>query len=276
MKKALFFPLAAAVLLLATSCASLAKYPGVGRVRRFTVSSPDLPAGFDGMRVAFASDFHYASKYKEKHLRNTVRALQAEAPDLLLLGGDYQEGCEYVEPLFEALAQVNAPMGTYAVLGNNDYERCTDLIRNSMTRHGIRLLEHERDTLRRGDEEIILCGVRNPFDLKRNGISPTAPLRDEDFVILLTHTPDYAEDTDITHTDLALAGHTHGGQVTLFGWIVPFPGSKYGRRFLTGLNHNSQGIPVITTNGLGTSRKAIRTGARSEVVIVTLKREQSF
>lgn len=272
MKKRQFFPLLAAFLLLFSSCASLSRYPGVGRVREYTVSSADLPAAFDGFRIGFASDFHYTSKYKHRHLLNTVRALQAQSPDVLLLGGDYQEGCGYVAPLFEALAGVKTPYGTYAVLGNNDYERCTDDIRHIMQQHGIRLLEHSLDTLRRNGESLIIAGVRNPFDLKHNGLSPTAPLREEDFVILLTHTPDYVEDADISHTDLALAGHTHGGQVTLFGWIVPQTGSKYGKRFLTGLNHNSLGIPVITTNGLGTSRMKLRTGARSEIVIITLKR----
>ncbi len=271
MKKKLFLPLMTAILTL-SSCASLSRYPGVGRIRQYTICSNDLPAAFDGFRIGFASDFHYASKYKERHLLNTVRAMQAQSPDVLLLGGDYQEGCEYVAPLFAALAGVNPPYGTYAVLGNNDYERCTDEIRKAMQLHGIRLLEHTLDTLRREGAQIILCGTADPFDLKRNGHSPTAGLKEEDFVILLTHTPDYAEDADISHTDLALAGHTHGGQVTLFGWIVPQTGSKYGKRFLTGLNYNSLGIPIITTNGLGTSRIKLRTGARSEIVIITLRR----
>lgn len=260
------------VLLTLSSCASLSRYPGVGRIRRYTISSPQVPATFDGFRIAFASDFHLESKYKQRHLLNTVRALQDEHPDVLLLGGDYQEGCQYVEPLFSALGEVKPPFGTYAVLGNNDYERCTDEIRQSMKTNGIHLLEHTLDTLSRNGEHIILAGVANGFDLKRYPTSPTAQLREEDYVVMITHTPDYTEDADIAHTDLALAGHTHGGQVTLFGWIVPETGSKYGRRFLSGLNHNSQGIPVITSNGLGTSRKNIRTGARSDVVIVTLKR----
>ncbi|MBQ8361227.1 MAG: metallophosphoesterase [Bacteroidaceae bacterium] len=271
MKKKQFLPLLAVILTL-SSCASLSRYPGVGRIKEYTVCSSQLPAAFDGFRIGFASDFHYESKYKERHLKNTVRALQAQSPDILLLGGDYQEGCEYVVPLFAALADVKTPYGTYAVLGNNDYERCTDKIRKAMLQQDIRLLEHTGDTLWHNGEYIILCGTANPFDLRKNGLSPTAGLKEKDFVILLTHTPDYTEDADISHTDLALAGHTHGGQVTLFGWIVPKTGSKYGKRFLTGLNYNSQGIPVITTNGLGTSRLKMRTGARSEVVIVTLRR----
>lgn len=274
MRNICFFTLLMAIFVL-SSCASLSRYPGVGRIRRYTIGHPQVPAAFDGFRIAFASDFHLESKYKYRHLQNTVRALQDEQPDLLLLGGDYQEGCEYVAPLFAALGQVTPPYGTYAVLGNNDYERCTQEIRRAMKENGINLLEHELDTLTRDGQHLILAGVANGFDLKRYATSPTARLKEEDYVILITHTPDYTEDTDITHTDLALAGHTHGGQVTLFGLIVPETGSKYGRRFLTGLNYNTRGIPVITSNGLGTSRKNIRTGARSDVMVVTLKRAET-
>jgi predicted MPP superfamily phosphohydrolase len=274
MRNICFFTLLMAIFVL-SSCASLSRYPGVGRIRRYTIGHPQVPAAFDGFRIAFASDFHLESKYKYRHLQNTVRALQDERPDLLLLGGDYQEGCEYVAPLFAALGQDIPPYGAYAVLGNNDYERCTQEIRRAMKENGIRLLEHELDTLTRDGQNLILAGVANGFDLKRYATSPTARLKEEDYVILITHTPDYTEDTDITHTDLALAGHTHGGQVTLLGLIVPETGSKYGRRFLTGLNYNTRGIPVITSNGLGTSRKNIRTGARSDVVVVTLKRTET-
>lgn len=274
MRNICFFTLLTAIFVL-SSCASLSRYPGVGRIRRYTIGHPQVPAAFDGFRIAFASDFHLESKYKYRHLQNTVRALQDERPDLLLLGGDYQEGCEYVAPFFAALGQVTPPYGAYAVLGNNDYERCTNEIRRAMKQNGINLLEHELDTLTRDGQNLILAGVANGFDLKRYATSPTARLKEEDYVILITHTPDYTEDSDITHTDLALAGHTHGGQVTLFGLIVPETGSKYGRRFLTGLNHNTRGIPVITSNGLGTSRKNIRTGARSDVMVVTLKKTET-
>ena len=59
------------------------------------------------------------------------------------MGGDYQEGCEYVEPLFAALARVKTPMGTFGVMGNNDYERCHDEIIRTMKHYGMRPLEHE-------------------------------------------------------------------------------------------------------------------------------------
>lgn len=259
--------------LLLSSCASLSKFPGVGRIKKYEFCSEQVPSAFDGFRIVFASDFHYKSKFKEKQLRNAVRAMNSLSPDVLLMGGDYQEGCEVVPELFAALAQVSAPYGKIGVLGNNDYERCTEEIAQAMQFYGMRLLEHQNDTLCKDGQQIIVSGVRNPFDLKQNGISPTRALSPDDLVILLTHTPDYAEDVDISNTDLVLAGHTHGGQVTFLGWIVPETGSKYGRRFLTGMSQNSKGIPVITTNGLGTSRKNIRFCAPSEIVLIVLRKK---
>jgi predicted MPP superfamily phosphohydrolase len=229
-----------------------------------------VPAAFDGFRIAFISDLHYKSLFKEKGLENLVRLLNAQQADVLLVGGDLHEGCEYVAPVVSALAAVKVPMGTYVVLGNNDYEACYADIVRQLKEHNIHLLEHRVDTLRRDGAEILIAGVRNPFDLQKNGVSPTLALSPDDFVILLTHTPDYAEDVAITNTDLVLAGHTHGGQVTLFGLYAPILPSHYGQRFRGGLKRNSQGIPMIITNGLGTSNKNIRMFAPSEVVVIEL------
>lgn len=191
-------------------------------------------------------------------------------PDVLLLGGDYQEGCEYVEELFSYLSKVYPAYGVYGVLGNNDYERCTDSIRRVMKRYNMQLLEHKVATIVKGKDSIFVCGIRDPFNLKKNGISPTLSLSPRHFVILLTHTPDYAEEVDVSNSDLVLAGHTHGGQIRLLKWIVPHTGSIYKKKFLTGKAMTHQGIPVITTNGLGTSRIKFRFGSPSEIVVVTL------
>lgn len=147
-----------------------------------TVMSPEA---FEGFRIAFISDLHYKSLLKEKGLNNLVDLLIAQKPDVLLMGGDYQEGCEYVEPLFAALARVKTPMGTFGVMGNNDYERCHDEIIRTMKHYGMRPLEHEVDTLRKDGQQIILAGVRNPFDLKQNGVSPTLALSPNDFSYLV-------------------------------------------------------------------------------------------
>lgn len=248
-----------------------ASYQEISRVRNYEFTHRDVPEAFEGFRIAFISDLHYKSLFKERGLESLVRLLNEQRPDVLLMGGDYQEGCQHVPELFAALARVKTPMGTYGVMGNNDYERCHDEIIREMNRYGMHALEHKVDTLSRGGEQILIAGVRNPFDLQNNGKSPTLGLSPKDFVILLVHTPDYVEDVSVANTDLALAGHTHGGQVVVFGFAPIIP-SHYGDRFLTGLKHNSAKIPLIVTNGLGTSNKDIRIGAPAEIVIITLHR----
>ena len=269
-----------------SSCTSL-RYAGVNRVRDYSISNPDIPEEFNGYRIAFASDFHLKSKFKERQLHGTVKALQALAPDILLLGGDYQEGCEYVAPLFTELGHIITPDGVYAVLGNNDYEQCTALIRAEMKRQGITLLEDTTATIHRGNGSITIWGANAyaghyPTAPKKEDVASNTKIRNlkseiinpSDFVILLTHTPDYVEDADISGVDLALAGHTHGGQVTFFGLYAPVTASKYGKRFRTGLRYNSQDIPVIISGGLGTSRRNIRFCAPTDIIIVTLQSKQ--
>lgn len=268
-----FGAVVAAMLLASCATASFSRHGAVGRVKRYELCSPQVPQAFDGFRLAFATDFHYESRFGRKRLQGLVAVLQGVEADVLLLGGDYRgrEGGD-MDELFEALGQVRTEFGTLAVMGNHERGEADSLVRKAMWEHGVRLIEHRVDTLRRGADRLLVAGVRNPFDLRRNGVSPTLALHDEDFVVLLTHTPDYVEDVPVTHTDLALAGHTHGGQVSLFRRWSLARFSKYGNRFLTGRRRNSEGIPVIVSNGIGTSRRDIRLFTPSEVVVVELRR----
>lgn len=248
-------------------------YSGIERVMNYDFTHNDIPKAFDGFRIAFISDLHYKSLFGQTSLRNLVRLLNEQKADVLLMGGDYQEGCEHVEPLFAALSRVKTPMGIYGVMGNNDYERCHDEIIHTMEHYGMHVLEHKVDTLRKDGQQILIAGVRNPFDVAKNGVSPTLALSPKDFVILLVHTPDYVEDVSIANTDLALAGHTHGGQVRVFG-KAPIQNSHYGMRFLTGLVYNSTQTPLIITNGIGTSQLPVRIGAPAEIIMITLHSTQ--
>ncbi|MBR5963699.1 MAG: metallophosphoesterase [Bacteroidaceae bacterium] len=251
------------------NCTSL-RYAGVSRIPTYKIYSSDVPASAEGYRMAFATDFHLPSLFRERQLRGTVRALKDIHPDVILLGGDYQEGCEYVVPLFEALSECMPRDGMYAVLGNNDYERCTDEIRSAMHRFGIHLLEYAVDTIRPG---IVILGA--PFCTHPPLVEPLVKsLADSLFCVFITHSPDIVESAAIlpSHVDLAIAGHTHGGQITFFYVIAPETGSRYGRRFLYGKNYTSRGVPVITSRGLGTSRMPIRFCAPTDITVVELHR----
>ena len=73
------------------SCAtaSFSKYKGVGRIKQYEIRSGQVPDSFDGFRIAFASDFHYESRFDAKRLKGAVHALQATDADILLLGGSF-------------------------------------------------------------------------------------------------------------------------------------------------------------------------------------------
>lgn len=245
-------------------------HKGIRRVVGYDLYSKDVPREFEGVSIAFLSDIHYKSRLDSVGLKSIKNILLELKPDVVLLGGDYQEGCEYVLPMVEDCTSWKAPLGMAGVMGNNDYERCTEEIRSCFESRGVRILEGENMAIRRGNSEIIVAGAKNTFKARESEKSPTLELSDSSFVILLTHTPDYAEDIDIKNTDIVLAGHTHGGQVTLFGAIAPINPSHYGRRFLRGVCMNSSGIPVIVSTGIGTSRKALRMFAPAEIIMLTL------
>ena len=251
------------------SCATLSPN-GVGRVKRYTVESDRLPAVFDGCRVAFVSDIHYPSLFNARRLERLVASLSDIHPDLLLLGGDYVTSDDSIKALFSALETVGARYGTYAVLGNHE-RRNGGLVASSMREHGIILLSDSIACVDAAGGELFIAGVRDSFSCDSVMLQRVDAIADDAFVILLAHTPDYAERSSV-EVDVVLSGHTHGGQVSLFGLYTPVRNSVYGRRFLSGRNVATSGTIVITTNGVGTSRKKVRFCVPSEVVLLTLKR----
>lgn len=244
-------------------------HKGIRRCERYDITSDKIDSNLDGLKIAFITDIHYASKFTEKTLLSLGRSLRELNADIILMGGDYQEGCEFVEPLFSEIMTAQ-PQRAFGVLGNNDYERCTDIIKESMKSNGITLLENTYEAIDINGGKIAIAGAYNTFASRETTPSPTLHQDSTIFTILITHTPDYVEDVDCKNTDLALAGHLHGGQVTLFRLYAPILPSHYGQRFRRGLKYNTSGIPMIISNGIGTSRKKIRFGAPAEIQLIVL------
>lgn len=269
MRRLLRTVLSAALLLLISSCATLSG-SGVGRVKHYVVESDRLPPSFDGATVAFLSDIHYPSKFTQKRLHKLVSRLCKLSPDALLFGGDYIPDEEYAQELFSSFSSVKTSYGKYGVLGNHDY-RLRDTITAAAARGGVHILTDDVVYLKTATDSIAIVGVYNSFNPSPAVQQLTASLSPSFFTIVVSHTPDFAQDTKV-RCDIVLAGHTHGGQVSLFGLYTPVTNSKYGTRFLRGLNYTGEGVPVITTNGVGTSRRKLRFCVPSEIVIITLKR----
>ena len=256
--------------LLFASCATLSPN-GVGRIKRYTIESERLPEEFDGFTFAFLSDIHYPSKFTRKCLAKAVRKLREEQPAMLLLGGDYVTADKYIDELFDSISSVRTDYGTFAVLGNHEYRRAGQ-IESAMKKCGICLLSDSTVTIMGDSHGILLSGVRNPFIVDENAFVLNVP--DSLFSILLSHTPDYAQDANVA-ADLVLSGHTHGGQVSILGLYAPVTNSRYGSRFLSGLNYTDSAVTVITTNGVGTSRRNVRFCVPSEILFIRLRHKDS-
>jgi predicted MPP superfamily phosphohydrolase len=93
----------------------------------------------------------------------------------------------------------------------------------------------------------------------------------QDFVILITHNPDYFPLVDKSKVDLVFSGHTHGGQVTFFGLWAPATHSDYGNKYRTGVITEDNST-LIVSNGLGTTILPVRFFARPQIIVVTLKK----
>lgn len=259
--------LLATVLLLTSSCATLSPN-GVGRIKRYTIESDRLPAAFDGCKVAFISDCHYPSLFTAKRLGRLVSSLSGMQPDILLLGGDYVSHNDSIDALFSALASVKPRYGTYAVLGNHERMNGEDVAR-SMQKHGIVLLSDSIVCIDSIGGLFSVAGVHDSFSNEPEMLQRIGSAWERGFVLLLAHTPDYAENSSVK-ADVVLSGHTHGGQVSLLGLYSPVKNTQYGNRFLHGMNMTSSGVPIITTSGVGTSRRKVRICVPSEIVMLYL------
>lgn len=245
---------------------------------QYTFESTDLPLVFDGVRVAFVSDIHRGPYYSQEHVGRLVDRVNALQTDLILLGGDYvYMGTGYESSCFSELEHLWAPLGCYAVLGNHDYGRpdSTDPGPESAIEAaaaaGIPMLVNKGIWLEKEGQRIRLGGVAD----YRAGTSDLSPVVEgtssHDFVLLISHHPDFSEQLPEDKVDLVLSGHTHGGQVTLLGMWAPDVPSDYGDKYRTGMVENDV-TTVIVSNGVGTSTfLPIRVYAPAQIVVVTLR-----
>jgi predicted MPP superfamily phosphohydrolase len=188
----------------------------------------------------------------------------AEAPDLVILGGDYVTWGDrrFVAPAAEALAPLSAPYGVFAVLGNHDDDRDMPA---ALTAKGFVVLRDARTRLALRGETLDLAGIR--FWTRRvadiahvlRGASPN--------VILLAHTPmRFAEATALA-VPLVLSGHTHGGQI-----VLPWVGAVAAREFpvVAGVARR-ESTTIFVSRGVGTVYVPVRLNCPPEVAILTLK-----
>jgi len=241
-------------------------------VRRVDFAHPKIPPAFDGTTVAFLADIH-CSRYfyfTRKKVRDLVEKVNRLKPDLILLGGDYVSGHRYIASSYAELKNLKAPLGVYGVLGNHDHWADAESSRREMKKSQIPLLENSAVWIKKGGAEIRLGGVGDWWEGTQDLKATMRNTKKNDFVLLLSHNPDYLETLPKEGPDLVLCGHTHGGQVTMFGLWAPCVSSRYGEKYRSGRKEIKSGTAFIS-NGIGTVVLPIRFFAPPEILLITLK-----
>jgi hypothetical protein len=204
-------------------------------------------------------------------MQRVTLATNGLRPDLVLLAGDYVARDPADAAVVAAgLADLRAPLGTFAVLGNHDYWGDEVRVSTLLERAGARLLRNSGLELDRGGDRVWLAGVE---DLRRG--QPNLPralvgARDSQTTILLVHNPMAAHEAERYGVALVLAGHTHGGQIQLplIGpLILPIRD-----RSLSGGQRRLGQTQVYVSRGIGLGTPPARLGARPEVPLLVLRR----
>lgn len=263
-------------------------------LKRIEVPLPALDRAFDGYTIGFVTDMHLGYYVPTELVALSAERLRAERCDLIALGGDYiwhpddekiwekrntdlrgVPRTEIPQVVFDQIADLYAalqtPDGVVAVLGNHDMWIAPQVCLRSFAARGVVVLENRAIELRRGEARLDLAGVADLWTgFPRFPDLP--PTGDQRARILLAHNPDYVAESlgrPDRPFDLALCGHTHGGQVRL-----PFGGVVFDniadKRFVSGLVQVSTQT-VYTSNGIGVVEIPIRVNCPPEVTVITLR-----
>ncbi len=244
--------------------------PYLIETKEITIESNQIPSEFDGKKIVFLTDIHYGTFFSKERLDNLVSQTNALNPDMIILGGDYvTNDPSSVGPVFSSLSKLKAPLGVYGVLGNNDPENISI---QTMQGAGITYLGNNAVWIGSNTSRIRVGGVGDMDTEVPNQLSTINEATPEDFVILVSHKPDYFPKVSRSKVDLMLSGHTHGGQVTFFGLWAPFINSKYGQEYVTGVKKSGNNTMIIS-NGIGTVWAPVRFFARPQIIVVNLKRK---
>ena len=262
------------------------------RVARYDLLPPNWPADFQ-LKIAVIADLHACDPWMSlARIETIVERTNALGADVIVLLGDYVAGHRHVTRFIPAtdwayvLAGLKAPLGVHAILGNHDWwdDRAlqrdgqgTPIARRALEAAGIPVYENDAQRLNKGGRPFWLAGLGDQLayvparrfrPLRRVGVDDLAAtlknVTDDAPVILLAHEPDVAVRVP-SRVALQLSGHTHGGQVRLFGWS---PVSPSGPRLSYG--HIRMNCDVVVSGGLGCSIMPFRLGVPPEIGLVAL------
>jgi len=262
-------------------------------VTRWDVSPKDWPKDLK-LRIAVITDLHACRPWMTP---SRIRRICAKANDLdadiILLAGDYVAGHRFVTNWVHstewapALGTLKAPHGVFAVLGNHDWWEDKTAQKNghgptfgrlALEKAGIPVLENDAVRVEKDGKPFWIAGLADQLALlpkkgrrRRWGLhdlpGTLAQITDDAPVVLLAHEPDIFPKVP-ERVSLTISGHTHGGQVRLFGY-APIVPSIYGNRYAYG-HIVEDDRHLVVSGGLGCSILPVRVGMPPEITVIDL------
>jgi predicted MPP superfamily phosphohydrolase len=239
------------------------------RMVELEVELPNLPAEADGLVVAHLTDLHLGALIGERRLRSVIEQIGGMNPDLVVVTGDLVDGdAGTVENMVPALKTLTAPLGVYSILGNHEIyagpERCRKLMRDS----GFVVLDNAAVEVAPG---LWVAGVpdsgHGPGTDGLDGAleSALAEVGEGGAIVFLQHSPANEEATAAAGAGLMLNGHTHGGQIWPFHYMVlrAYP-------HIAGVREVG-GMTQVISRGAGRWGAPMRLFAPSEIYRITLR-----
>ncbi len=247
-----------------------------------TVLVKNLPPNLKNMKIVFVSDIHQGTFFSQARVNNLINTINGLSPDIVLLGGDYAEDSDGAIDFFKTALPIQARLGVFGVVGNHDRtepeSNFTQLVA-VMTNYGCLPLTNNIAKVKVGQAYAYIAGVDDYYNGHPDVAGVAQQVSRDDFVIFLGHSPDLlpaafaakSKENDNHWFDLALFGHTHGGQVTLFGQpLIPNLQPEIGNRYLSGWREENQ-ASILVSNGVGVSNFPVRLFAVPQIHVITLK-----
>ncbi|WP_239476730.1 metallophosphoesterase [Nocardia arizonensis] len=246
----------------------------VPRVRTLEVPVPGLGPGLDGLRVVVVTDTHYAALNRVRWSERVVETVNAQHPDIACHAGDLADGSVAKRhPQVDPLGKVVAPHGRYYITGNHEYFGDAQGWIDHMTGIGWQPLHNQHEIVTRGGDSLVVAGIDDPtgVGLPDHGPDLTAALAGADPglpIMLLAHQPRQVREAAAAGVALQISGHTHGGQIWPFHYLV-----RLEQPVVAGLSRHGDRTRLYTSRGTGFWGPQLRVFAPSEITLLILRPE---
>ena len=250
------------------------------QTEEFTFTDPDLPAGFDGMRIVQLSDLHGAV-FGENNA-DLISAVKAADPDIIVLTGDLQDRYRNTPPTYswQLGAAMSAIAPTYFITGNHEWAVGeVPALKEGLEAAGVTVLSNSFVPLEQGGDTIVLAGIDDPngYADQKTPEELAAEVYEaygEDvYWLLLAHRNNLFEDRySLLGADLTISGHGHGGIIRL-----PFTDGLISVErtlfpsYTAGFYHAGS-TDVFVSRGLGNSGPSFRLFNRPQIAVLTLEK----